>query len=236
MNIYITSPLPKAGKTFVSIGLCAVMQSLGYNTGYYKPVLTGAEINGNKLYSAETAFANEIDPYIKRHATYTFTSEAFPAFAASEDNVLIETKKIKAEYDVMSANTDVLTVEAPGGLLTPISTDIMAYKLPLLFKIPSLFVITPDTGNINTLLNEINTARMFGAEIKGIVINNMPAFSFSREIKAFPKIIEKYSDSKVLGIISTINTTPTANILINEFLNGIDFQTVFGIKIPKLDV
>ena len=47
LNLYITSTQKKEGKTFLTAGLSATMQSLGYSTCVYKPIQTcGIEING----------------------------------------------------------------------------------------------------------------------------------------------------------------------------------------------
>ena len=47
LNLYVTSANRKEGKTFLTAGLAATMQSLGYSTCVYKPIQTaGIEING----------------------------------------------------------------------------------------------------------------------------------------------------------------------------------------------
>ena len=52
LNLYVTSANRKDGKTFLTAGIAATMQSLGYSTSVYKPVQTGGiEVNGfNLLY------------------------------------------------------------------------------------------------------------------------------------------------------------------------------------------
>ena len=47
LNLYITSTEKRQGKTFLTAGIAATMQSLGYTTSVYKPIQTsGKEING----------------------------------------------------------------------------------------------------------------------------------------------------------------------------------------------
>ena len=47
LNLYITSANRNDGKTLLSAGLAATMQSLGYKTSVYKPIQTGGkELNG----------------------------------------------------------------------------------------------------------------------------------------------------------------------------------------------
>ena len=41
LNLYVTSTNINDGKTFLTAGLAATMQSLGYKTSVYKPIQTG---------------------------------------------------------------------------------------------------------------------------------------------------------------------------------------------------
>lgn len=42
LQLFITGVKPNSGKTFVTAGLAATMQSLGYTSAVYLPVQTGA--------------------------------------------------------------------------------------------------------------------------------------------------------------------------------------------------
>ena len=72
LNIYVTSAVHNEGKTLVSSGLAVTMQSLGYDTGVYKPVQTsGIEINGFTQ-SPDLTHIKALDPYINTYFTYLF--------------------------------------------------------------------------------------------------------------------------------------------------------------------
>ena len=43
MNIFVKGTDTDVGKTFITSALAALMQSLGYKTGVYKPFQSGAE-------------------------------------------------------------------------------------------------------------------------------------------------------------------------------------------------
>lgn len=236
MNIFITGIGNNSGKTVVSAGISAVLQSLGYKTGVYKPVQTGALDKEKYLLSPDLTFVKMVDPYITTHATYMLQSKEIPAISATTEKVNINLEDIIKDYEILSNKTDMLITEATGGLMTPLKNNLFSYHIPLNLKLPIVFVVAPSTDSLNLYLNEINTAKTAGLNITGVIINKFPAGSKDEEIKIFPTLIEKYSDAKVLGIVRNFGgKSVQTNVLINEILNGIDLEEVFKVKIAKLN-
>ncbi len=236
MNIYISSIENGMGKTVISAGIAAVMQSFGYNAGVYKPIQTGAIDKGKYLISPDLTFVKMLDPYITTHSTYMIKSKMLPLISAPKENIEIDKDDIIRDYTLLTHKTDTLITESVGGLMTPLKDNFMDYNIPLALKLPVVFVVTPQAANINKFLNELNTARTAGLDINGIIINKFSVYSDNSEIKLFPELAEKYSGVKVIGIIRNFkgNSVKT-NVLINEIINGIDLEDVFKIKIPKLN-
>lgn len=236
MNIFITGIGKNSGKTIISAGMSAVLQSLGYKTGVYKPVQTGAINKGNYLLSPDLTFVKMLDPYITTHSTYMLTSKYIPTIGADVENINIDIEDIIRDYKILSAKTDMLITEATGGLMTPLKDDLFSYHIPLNLNIPIIFVVTPTNESLSFYLNEINTAKMAGLNITGVIVNKFQATSNDEETQSFPALIEKYSDIKVLGIVRNFEgKSVQANVLFNEILNGIDLEAVFNIKIAKLN-
>lgn len=237
MNIYVTGIGEKSGKTVICAGIAAVMQSLGYNSGVYKPVQTGALDREKFLLSPDLSFVKLIDPYITTHSSFMFKTHAMPVLCTKTERLKISLENISGDYEILKQKTDTLLVEAHSGLMTPLYDDVFNYAIPKTLDLPVLFVVNAKPGSLNNYLNELNTAQSFGLNVLGTVINNFPVFSHDLEIKSFPDLIEKYSDVKVLGLIRNINENPpSANSLINEILNGINLQDVLNMKIPKLEI
>ena len=236
MNIFITGINNKSGKTVISAGITAVMQSLGYKTGVYKPIQTGAIDKGKYLISPDLSFVKMLDPYIKTHSTYMMISKATPIIAAEIEHLKIKLDDIEKDYNILKKNTDTLIVESTGGLMTPINEGIFSIHIPIMLKLPILFIVNPTENTINNYLNEINTATNANANIIGVIINKFPVYSENPDIKAFPSLIEKYTVIKVLGLIRNFKEKSVqSSVLFNEILNGIDLEDVFQIKIPKLN-
>ncbi|HIS88053.1 TPA: dethiobiotin synthase, partial [Candidatus Avigastranaerophilus faecigallinarum] len=222
MNIFITGINNKSGKTVISAGITAVMQSLGYKAGVYKPIQTGAIDKGKYLISPDLSFVKMLDPYIKTHSTYMMVSKATPIIAAEIENLKIKLDEIEKDYNILQKSTDTLIVESTGGLMTPLNKGIFSIHIPIMLKLPILFIVNPAENTINNYLNEINTAKSANAKILGVIINKFPVYSENPDIKAFPALIEEYTDVKVIGLVRNFKEKSVqSNILFNEILNGI---------------
>ncbi len=236
MNIFITGINTLSGKTVISAGIAAVMQSLGYNAGVYKPIQTSSIDKGKFLVSPDLSFVKMLDPYITTHSTYMVKSKSIPVVGFELENIDFNPDDIIRDYTLLSHKTDALITEASFGLMAPIKDDFYMYNIPQILNLPVIFVVTPGENNINNYLNELNTAKTLGLDVSGVIINKFSVYSDNPDIKLFPQIIEKYSDVKVLGLIRNLKgNSVKANVLINEIINGIDFEDVFRMKIPKLN-
>lgn len=236
MSIYVTSINQGGGKTVISAGIAAVMQSFGYNCSVYKPIQTGAIDKGKYLVSPDLTFVKMLDQYITTHCTYMMTNKTLPNVASQLENINIDLKEIKKDYEILEKKSDAVIVEAPCNLLAPINEKQFAYNIPLALNIPTIVIVNPTTESVGHYIAEIYSAKALGVDIRGVIINKFPVYSESVEIKSFPEIIEKYCDVKVLGLIRNFkgNSVKTS-ILINEILNGVDIQDVFNMKIAKLN-
>ena len=65
MQVFVTGTDTGIGKTVVTAGLAAVMQSLGYKAGVYKPVQSGAEEKNGFLISPDLSFVKQLDFYVE---------------------------------------------------------------------------------------------------------------------------------------------------------------------------
>ena len=99
---------------------------------------------------------------------------------------------------------------------------------------PVVFVIRPDLGTINHTLLTIETAKAFGLNIRGIIINKMPQKP-DIVCKTVPRFLQEYSDVNLLGIVDEFEQRNiTAGNLIAHFLERIDFEILLNEKIPKI--
>lgn len=238
LNIFVTGTDINVGKTLITAGLAATMQSLGYSTCVYKPVQTGAVEKSGFIQSPDLAFVKNIDPYIKTFSSYLIKTLAIPVIAAEFDDVEIEKSFIKKDYENICTDFDCVITEGTGGVMTPLAPDFMVSDLIKELNIPAVIVIKPDLSTVNQTLLTINHLQSKKVNVRGVIINNFSDAMNNPDIKSIPRLVEEYSDTKILGIVKSFDDTKkiNPNDLIMDILNGIDIESVFDVKIAKLDV
>lgn len=84
----------------------------------------------------------------------------------------------------------------------------------------------------------INAANSLGVEISGVIINKYPVKTNKVHIKAIPRMIEEYSDAKILGIVPELKPFELNNVgtIVDVILNNIDVEKVFNTTIQKLNL
>ena len=238
MQVFVTGTDTDIGKTVVTAGLAAVMQSLGYKAGVYKPIQSGAEEKNGFLISPDLSYVKKLDFYVETLCTYLLKPPTAPRIAAEIDGVSINLNAINREYQSIKQTCEVVFVEGAGGLMVPVTKESLMIDIAKMLDIPLLVVARPHLGTINHTLLTINQAKQAGLDIAGVIINRYPSGTTDIAIKTAPRLIEEYSDSSILGIIPDIpnfeNIKPGA--LINILINSVDIEKIFRIKIPKLNL
>lgn len=238
LNIFITGTDINVGKTFITAGLAATMQSLGYSTCVYKPIQTGSIEKSGFAQSPDLVFIKTIDPYIKTYSSYLLKQSATPVIAAESEYITIDKKVIKKDFEMVSNDHDCVIVESTGGIMTPLAPNFLMSDMVKMLDLPVVVIIKPEAGVVNQALLTINHAISKGIKVRGVIINDFPERITDIDIKTTPRLIEEYSDAKILGIVRNFPNVKkiNPNDLITDILNGIDIESVFDVKISKLDV
>ena len=238
MQVFVTGTDTDIGKTVITAGLAAVMQSLGYKAGVYKPFQSGAEEKNGFLISPDLSYVKQLDFYVETLCTYLLKPPTAPYIAAEIDGVNINLSTVRRDFETMKQNCEVMLVEGAGGLMVPVTKDGLMVDVAKMLDIPVVIVVRPNLGTINHTLLTINQAKAAGLDIAGVIINRYPLQTNDIAIKTAPRLIEEYSDVDILGIVPEIPdfryVKPGA--LINIFVNSIDIEKIFRIKIPKLNL
>lgn len=236
LNLYITSNNKCEGKTFLTAGLAATMQSLGYATSVYKPIQTSGKVINGFTQSPDLTFIKSIDPYINTHFSYLFKSKAEPLIAAENENEYIDIDFINNEYQKVTINSDCVIIDGDSGLMSPLAPNIQNAELIKKVALPVLLVVTPDKNAINGTLLTIYAAMEKGINIRGVVINNISKDCSKETLTSITRVIEEYSNVKILGLIPHLEDRIIPSELITAVLNGIDIESIFDVKIEKLDM
>ena len=105
----------------------------------------------------------------------------------------------------------------------------------LLLQIPVLLTLKSNEDSVITTLSAINNAQEHGILVRGVVIDDIADDCPKNILTSLPRLIEEYSNIKVLGLVPHINTSSPEDI-ITAILNGIDIESVFDVKIEKLEL
>ena len=237
MNIFVTGTDTDVGKTFITSALAALMQSLGYKTGVYKPFQSGAEEKNGFLMAPDLAYVKKIDAFVETACTYLMRPATAPSLAAEIDKISIDINAIARDYKTLNNKCELVITEGAGGLCVPIAPRLLTSDIVKFLNLPLIIIARPDLGTINHTLLTINYAKDQNINVRGVIINKYPKGTSDIAIRTAPRLIEEYSDAKVIGIIKEVENiekiAPSA--MIDIILNSVDVEKIFNITIPKLN-
>lgn len=236
LQLFITGVKPNSGKTFVTAGLAATMQSLGYTSAVYLPVQTGALERDGYIQAPDLVYIKKADSNIKTYCSYLLKSTDLPLFAVAAEDVLIEKDVIFEDYLSISERYECFIVNGVSGLSTPLGKNFLEEDLIKTLDIPLLIIASPLDSSFNEILLTINNAISKNIRLRGVILNDCPFKTGDVNIKNLPRMIEEYSDTRVLGIIPHIHDMRNfkPEDLITAILTGVDIESVFDVKIAKL--
>lgn len=236
LQLFITGVKPNSGKNFVTAGLAATMQSLGYTSAVYLPVQTGAMEQNGYIQAPDLVYIKKADSNIKTYCSYLLKSTDLPLFAAAAEDVLIEKDIIFEDYLSISERYECFIVNGVSGLSTPLSKNFLEEDLIKTLDIPLLIVASPLDSSFNEILLTINNAISKNIQLRGVILNDCPFKTGDVNIKNLPRMIEEYSNTRVLGLIPHIHDMRNfkPEDLISTILSGVDIESVFDVKIAKL--
>ena len=236
LKLYVTSCAKHQGKTFISAGLAGTMQSLGYQTSVYKPVQTSGIERAGFMQSPDLTVVKSIDPYIKTQFTYLYKSELEPLIASEDENNPIDIDFLNKEVQKIQSNSDCTIIDGNGGLMSPLAPNQTNSDMIRKIQFPVLLVTTPDENAVNNSLLTIENAQNKGIQVRGVVINNIAENCKESVLTSVSRIIEEYTNVKILGLVSHLGKNYTPEDMITSILNGIDIESVFDVKIEKLGI
>lgn len=209
-GVFIVGTDTDVGKTFVSALMMKKLIEDGVNAGYYKAVLSGAELDGDKLIPGDCRVvceASGLEKDYDKMVSYTLKNPYSPHLASKVERVDISYAKIEDDYLTMTEDYDFVLCEGSGGIVCPISlkeTDpIMLEDIVKMTGLPVILVARAGLGTINHTTLTVAYLRKLGVQIKGIVLNNFNEFSLMHQDNK--KTIEKLTGVK--NIVTVEETT-----------------------------
>ena len=175
-GFFIAGTDTHVGKTLVAAALLHAYADLGYRVLGMKPVAAGAELIDGVWVNEDAAMlraAGNVQAAPELLNPYLFREAIAPHIAAEHKGVRIEIPRIRAAYDELAAQADVVLVEGVGGLLVPLSEHKDAADLAVALDLPLILVVGMRLGCINHALLTVAAIAARGLKLAGWVANRV---------------------------------------------------------------
>lgn len=176
--VFITATGTDVGKTYISALIVKKMRELGYNCGYFKPALSGAEIIDGKIIPGDCNYVLKqagIDAPPENYVSYVFKTAVSPHLASEIENNPIKIEKIKSDFARIKKEFDYIVVEGAGGIVCPFNLGKEKLMLPDIIKTLGLDIVivaSASLGTINSTVLTAEYAKNNGIKVRGIILNN----------------------------------------------------------------
>lgn len=202
-RVFITATGTDIGKTYISGLIVKKMRENGYNCGYYKPALSGAEMVNGKLIPGDCAFVLKtagIDKEPDKVASYIFKTAVSPHLAAEIEGVSIKKDKILNDFNNLKKEYDYIVIEGAGGIICPFNLKeekILITDIIKMLNCDVIIVANTTLGSINSTVLTVEYIKSLGIHIRGIIINNYDENDFMQEDNK--KQIEALTGIKIIA-------------------------------------
>lgn len=204
-GIFITATGTDVGKTYVSGLLVKQLREKGLNCGYYKPVLSGAVVEGDKVIAGDaehvTKTAGLGGNSIER-VSYVFKPAVSPHLAAKLADETINLSKIIADYKRISGENEFTVVEGAGGIICPLNLheNLFMYDIPKALGLDVIVVADGGLGTINYTFLTVDFLKRLGLNIRGIILNNFDAEDLMHRDNK--DVVERICGVRVIGTVA----------------------------------
>ncbi len=113
----------------------------GKKTGVYKPLQSDAIKRGNELSAPGLEAVKELSKDIETKCSYLLEGEVSQALAARLAGIKIDADKIKSDFKEFSRQNDITLAEGAGGILAPVSDNMLCADLIKELDIPVIVTV-----------------------------------------------------------------------------------------------
>ena len=205
-GLFISATGTDVGKTYVTALIVKKLRRAGFNAGYYKAALSGADC----IEDSDAGFVNktaQIGQEEKSLLSYLYKNAVSPHLAAKLEGNPVEKNVVISDYKAVQEKYDYVTVEGSGGIVCPIRYDDKArYFLEDIIKwlkLPVLLVADAGLGTINSVVLTHEYMQNHGLKLQGIILNNYTGSIMQNDNI---KMIEDMTGQKVLAKIAPNDT------------------------------
>jgi len=203
-GLFITGTNTEVGKTYVSTLIVRALVDAGHRVGVYKPAASDcvSDQNGVASEDAIALWQSAGCPLtLEQVCPQRYKAAMAPHLAAQAEGKSIDADLLRSGIAAWTDQCDIVVVEGPGGLMSPISEDEYVADLAFDFGYPTIIVAPNELGVINHTLMTLITAECFrdGIDVVGVVVNDSSRLSDDASTESNAEQIAKRSYAPVLA-------------------------------------
>ncbi|MGH7948581.1 MAG: dethiobiotin synthase [Candidatus Binataceae bacterium] len=195
----------RAGKTLVGCALGFALHARAMKVGVMKPVELGCAEGSGPLEPADAiglACTAACDLPLDLIAPYRYRSRALsiPAAADEDRSPAPDLARIADSFAQIVSQSDVVLVEAPGGLAEPLNSNADVSDLATRCGLEIVLVVPNRRGCVNATLLTLAYAASRGLEVAGYIVNDAEPAD-GRDSAATAAMLERVAAARCLGAI-----------------------------------
>jgi dethiobiotin synthetase len=175
-GFFITGTDTEVGKTVIATALVRGFAAQGLRVAVMKPIASGAARTPEGLRNEDALTliqaSNVAAPY-DRVNPYCFEPAISPHIAADEAGVRVEIDRIRANFDILRTEADLVIVEGAGGWLAPFGPNARMNDLARALNLPAILVVGVRLGCINHALLTQLAIESQGTRFAGWIANTV---------------------------------------------------------------
>jgi dethiobiotin synthetase len=173
-GVFVTGTDTGVGKSVVAASVCAALRARGERVAAFKPVVTGLDEEPGEWPADHELLAGCTGQAASEVAPYLFGPPLSPHLAAELAGEAIEPARLVAAARALGSDADVLVCEGVGGVLVPITPGYLVRDLAIDLGLPLVVAARTGLGTINHTLLTLDSARVAGLRVAGVVMTPWP--------------------------------------------------------------
>lgn len=236
LEIYLTGIKPDSGITFISGGIAAAMQGLGYSTALYLPAQTGAVIKNGCIHAPDLMFAKYMDKNIMTYCSYLYKSRRLTPEVFAKEKLYMDKNVIFQDYMNIVNKYECIILNGQSDFSTLLETNFNEEDFVRTINSPIVLVASMRNSMPEDILESLNLLKLKALNIHGIIINECPKVSKNFDVKSLQKTIENNTGVPVLGMIPVIENifSLKPEDWIEYIICRTDLEAIFNVRISKL--
>lgn len=172
-TIFISGINTDAGKSYVTGWLAKQYMDQGLSVITEKPIQTGNHEYSEDIEVHRRIMGIDMQPVDLDHTTapIIFSYPASPHLAAKIDGAKVDISLIDAATERLKSLYDVVLIEGAGGLMVPLTDDMLTIDYPLTRHLPVALVTNGRLGSINHTILSLEALLTRGMRLHSLLYN-----------------------------------------------------------------